>query len=490
MAERGFAQMHYPVTLIDERTGHSLSATSTKCVILIHGWNPDGNPNCYSGLEWSSLLNNVKAQPNGSGWDVVAYDWHEDAATGGIFGPLFTDLFNWGRASAAAYNAGAHGFNLAIQLNERAPNLREVHFIAHSAGSWAARKAMEQLLALNPYVVVQVTLLDPFVPSPGDAGDYSDVAMGNAKSVTGNERPQRLENYYANDSLLDGGNAYPCGSFAGPTYFTQETFTWRGGIDINQRVDWGAVLVNPPGPNSVTYFANYDWHSGPIQFYSDCISASLFPASIPSGLQGAGCPFDFQQIGWERSLYAWETILPQITTQPANHFAQTGESATFNVTANQATSYEWYKVGGGFVGSGSSLTLNSMSAGDAGSYVVRVSNANGQLYSQKATLTIGSAPSSLTPPQNRNVPVGASASFSVAVSGVPPFGYQWQRDNTDIPGATGPTYTTPILIVSDSGAQFRVRVTNSFGFALSDPGTLTVNTADVITWTGAAGNGN
>ncbi len=490
MAERGFAQMHYPATLIDERTGHSLSTTATKCVILIHGWNPDGNPNCYSGLEWSSLLNNLKARLNGSGWGVVAYDWHEDAATGGIFGLLFTDFFNYGRASAAAYNAGAHGFNLAIQLNERAPNLREVHFIAHSAGSWAARKAMEQLLALNPYVVVQVTLLDPFVPSPGDAGDYSDVAMGNAKSVTGNERLQRLENYYANDFLIDGWNAYPFGSYTGPTYNTQETFVWRGGIDITERVDWGAVLVNPPGPNSVTYFANYDWHSGPIQFYSDCISASLFPASIPSGLQGAGCPFDFQQIGWERSLYAWETVLPQITTQPANQFAQTGESATFTVTAGQATSYEWYKVGGGYVGSGSSLTLTSLSAGDAGSYVVRVSNANGQLYSQKATLTIGSAPSILTPPQNRSVPVGASASFSVTVSGVPPFGYQWQRDNIDIPGATGPTYITPVLALGDSGAQFRVRVSNAFGSAFSSPATLTVTEGNSTTWTGAAGDGN
>ncbi len=394
------AQMTYPPTLINELGGQSISATTTKCAILIHGWNPDGNINCYGGLEWSSLLNNVKARLNGSGWGVVAYDWHEDAATGGIFGLLFTDYFNYGRASAAAYNAGAHGFHLANQLNELAPNLREVHFIAHSAGSWAARKAMEQLLALNPYVVVQVTLLDPFVPSPGDTGDYSDVAMGNAKSVTGNARIQRLENYYANDFLIDGWNAYPFGSYTGPTYNTQEHFIWRGGIDINQRVDWGAVLVNPPGPNSVTYFANYDWHSGPIQFYSDCISADLFPNSIPSGLQGAGCPFDYQQIGWKRSFYAWESLLPHITIQPANQSGQTGGSATFNVTANQTTAYEWYKVGGTYVESGSSLTLNNLSSANAGSYVVRVSNANGQLYSQSATLTVGvaapSAPATLS----------------------------------------------------------------------------------------------
>jgi len=96
----------------------------------------------------------------------------------------------------------------------------------------------------------------------------------------------------------------------------------------------------------------------------------------------------------------------------------------------------------------------------------------------------------LTPPQNRSVPVGASASFSVVASGAPPLAYQWQRNGVDIPGATGPTYATPVLTLADSGAQFRVRVTNAFGSVLSAPATLTVNTANVITWTGAAGDGN
>jgi hypothetical protein len=158
----------------------------------------------------------------------------------------------------------------------------------------------------------------------------------------------------------------------------------------------------------VSYLANYDWHSGPIQFYSDCVSADLFPSSIPSGLSGTGCPFNYQQIGWKRSLYAWESVLPQITAQPANQTAQIGGSATLNVVVSGATAYTWYKVGGGSVGSGSSLTLNNLSSSDAGSYVVRVSNANGQLYSQPATLTVGPATlaiTSVSPPSLTGLPL-------------------------------------------------------------------------------------
>lgn len=58
----------------------------------------------------------------------------------------------------------------------------------------------------------------------------------------------------------------------------------------------------------------------------------------------------------------------------------------------------------------------------------------------------------LTPPADRTVPAGASASFSVTATGAPPLAYQWQRDGVDIPGATGPNYATPALTLADSGA--------------------------------------
>ena len=176
---------------------------------------------------------------------------------------------------------------------------------------------------------------------------------------------------------------------------------------------------------------------------------------------------------------------------------------TFNLTVPAANDYDIELFGPDYAyikgsyrdtGLAESFTHNAISTG---TYYVRVYGypvGNGSHNTTEPyTLTVGIASGPVTivtPPQNRIVPAGASASFSVVASGASPLVYQWQRDNTDIPGATSPTYATPVLTLADSGAQFRVRVTNAFGFALSSPATLTVNSASTISWTGTAGDGN
>ncbi len=98
----------------------------------------------------------------------------------------------------------------------------------------------------------------------------------------------------------------------------------------------------------------------------------------------------------------------------------------------------------------------------------------GQVFKiQHAT---SAAPTITTPPANALVTVGAPANFSVAVTGTAPFTYQWQRDNTNIPGATSATYRLPTASLADSGAKFRVTVTNAFGTATSLSSTLSVTT--------------
>ena len=57
------------------------------------------------------------------------------------------------------------------------------------------------------------------------------------------------------------------------------------------------------------------------------------------------------------------------------------------------------------------------------------------------------------------------------------FSYQWQENGTNIPGATGSTYTTPILAPGDNGDTFDVQVTLPNGsFVYSTTNTLTVLT--------------
>jgi hypothetical protein len=77
-------------------------------------------------------------------------------------------------------------------------------------------------------------------------------------------------------------------------------------------------------------------------------------------------------------------------------------------------------------------------------------------------------------PQNVTAFEGQTARFTVAFEGTPPFSVQWQRNDQDIPGATGATYA-PVVSVADSGAQFRAVIGNDHGpDQISEPATLTV----------------
>ncbi|MCL7413627.1 MAG: carbohydrate binding domain-containing protein [ANME-2 cluster archaeon] len=79
-----------------------------------------------------------------------------------------------------------------------------------------------------------------------------------------------------------------------------------------------------------------------------------------------------------------------------------------------------------------------------------------------------------THPADQTVALGQTATLSVVAAGTAPLTYQWQKNSMDIPGATGPSYTTPATILSDSGSTFRVRVTNPVGSIMSNTATCTV----------------
>jgi glucose/arabinose dehydrogenase len=99
-------------------------------------------------------------------------------------------------------------------------------------------------------------------------------------------------------------------------------------------------------------------------------------------------------------------------------------------------------------------------------------------------ITFGATPPGITTqPQSQTVAAGGSATFSVVATGAPPLSYQWQRNGTNITGATSSSYTLSPVQASDNGAQFRVVVTNPNGSVTSAVATLTVssNTAPVPT---------
>ena len=99
-------------------------------------------------------------------------------------------------------------------------------------------------------------------------------------------------------------------------------------------------------------------------------------------------------------------------------------------------------------------------------YLARGSSAVFRVRYQRPVITAHPAP--------RTVPIGGTARFAVAAIGVAPLTYRWQRNGVNIVGATAASYTTPSVILTDSGGTFRCVVSNSFGSVTSAAATLTV----------------
>jgi hypothetical protein len=182
-------------------------------------------------------------------------------------------------------------------------------------------------------------------------------------------------------------------------------------------------------------------------------------------------------------------VAPAITTQPANSTNLPLTTATFTVVAGGQTalSYQWRRNGTNLVDGGNyfgavsaTLTVNSVTPDDAGSYSVVVTNIAGTATSADALLVPLLLPSVTIQPPFQEVAAGASFSFTTTATGTPPLSYQWILNDTLIPGATGTSYSRFIAQSADAGA-YSVMVTNAAGSVLSDASaTLTVNTPPAL----------
>jgi len=167
---------------------------------------------------------------------------------------------------------------------------------------------------------------------------------------------------------------------------------------------------------------------------------------------------------------------PIILSQPLSALIPVATTTNFSITADgPSLAYQWWhnrsKVAGATT---STLVVSNALAGAQGAYFVVVSNFAGSLTSAVATLSFdASALSILVPPKDATVEAGYSASFSVLVSGIPSFAYQWEHDGTPLAGATKSSLTLQSVRANDAGA-YRVVVTNDYGSVTSSAAQLTV----------------
>jgi hypothetical protein len=155
-----------------------------------------------------------------------------------------------------------------------------------------------------------------------------------------------------------------------------------------------------------------------------------------------------------------------ITQQPtpASLSLYLGGTATFTVvaTGTNTVSYQWRKNGSKLSDGGSisgtttpSLTINNVSAGDAGSYDVVVSLGSNSLTSQAATLTVSVAIfSQQTTPAAMMLYPGRTASFTAVVQGTGTT-YQWQKNGSALSdgGKFSGTTTTNLVISNVSAGE-------------------------------------
>ncbi|HEU4390686.1 MAG TPA: immunoglobulin domain-containing protein, partial [Blastocatellia bacterium] len=83
------------------------------------------------------------------------------------------------------------------------------------------------------------------------------------------------------------------------------------------------------------------------------------------------------------------------------------------------------------------------------------------------------APAITTQPVSQSVSAGSNVTFSVSATGTAPLNYQWQKNGTDIPGATSSSLSLTAVQDADAGT-YSVIVSNAAGSVASNGATLTV----------------
>lgn len=187
---------------------------------------------------------------------------------------------------------------------------------------------------------------------------------------------------------------------------------------------------------------------------------------------------------------------PTINTQPISQTVCEGANVTFTAAANSGT-YQWQSNPGGFGwvditgATSASYTINAVTAAANGStYRCVVTGQCGNSISDVATLTVNTAPAITGQPANATACAGTSATFTATATGTN-ITYQWQSGPagagcagpwTDIPGATGASYTVNSITVGNDNTGYHVVISGACPSPItSNCAVLTVGNAAAIT---------
>ena len=188
---------------------------------------------------------------------------------------------------------------------------------------------------------------------------------------------------------------------------------------------------------------------------------------------------------------------PSISGSLSNQTGPLGGSATFTPAVSfssgtQPSNTVWFWTYNGqlvslngtkyTLGPGGTLTVNNLTAADAGTYSVTVATGGGLATSTEATLTVGAAgsgpPLITSQPASDTVATGSTAVFSVSATGAN--AYQWRLNGSPLSnGGSVVGATSPTLVISGAGfanaGSYTCTVSNSNGSATSSAASLSVS---------------
>ncbi|MBI5383524.1 MAG: immunoglobulin domain-containing protein [Verrucomicrobia bacterium] len=168
---------------------------------------------------------------------------------------------------------------------------------------------------------------------------------------------------------------------------------------------------------------------------------------------------------------------PRIIAPPLTRDVVAGSATTLTVVGvgTPPVRYQW-RFGTNLVAgaTNSTLALTNVQPAAEGAYRVVLSNSFGVVTSSVANLWVEVPVSIVTEPSNQVATVGSNASFSVIVTGTPPFSFQWYFNRTnELAGQTNATLVLNNVQLSALG-EYHALIANYVNVVTSRVATLTV----------------
>jgi hypothetical protein len=457
------------------------------------------------------IINEIHYHPNNAGLEIADEEFVEFYNTTGSPVPMFdaarpTNVWKLSGGVSFSFSSNvtlaANGYLLLVNFDPATNALAAASFRARYGTNGTLIGPLKGRLSNSGD---ELALYRPDNPQQAPHPDVGFVPMILVDRVVYDE----ATNAWPASASADGGGASL--QRIAPNLYGNEPLNWKGepptagstneqgaavaptisGQPTNQMVVLGGTatfVVNANGTPPL----NYQWqHAGTN--LPGANSAILTIVNVQTNDAGSYRVVVSNSVNSITSEDATLSVLvpPSISLQPQSKTNIAGDTVIFTVMASGSGTllYQWRRNGTDLIGQNSSqLTLNNVQPVNEGNYTVVVTNSAGSITSMVASLTVLVPPTITGDPADVTVMDGDPVTFTVSATGTAPLSYQWRKDNVNIPGANGTSYSIMSAHASDAGF-YSCFVTNVAGNATSLSAELRVSSQSFLSEPRLRGDG-